>query len=109
MVFIADRVTMIAPEHRFLAVSTPGSKTLAPAEYAAAVAYGRQFRIRPGDMPSFHANLAIGNLGLRSTRSGRDGIPRVSFADSPIRAVPARDSQAVEMPGDDLGRRPASN
>jgi hypothetical protein len=62
VVFVADRVTMGAG-HPFLAIAPPGS-TADPADYAAVVQFGREFRILPREMPSFHANVELGNTGF---------------------------------------------
>ncbi|MFI6078693.1 DUF6924 domain-containing protein [Actinoplanes sp. NPDC051343] len=61
VVFAADQQTMSGPEHLFLAISAadPHSEY-----YAETVEYGRHFRIVPGQMPVFHANLDLGNMGF---------------------------------------------
>jgi hypothetical protein len=61
IVFVADRRTMEEPEHPFLAVTVDDP---ADENYRETIQYGREFRILPGLMPQFHANIDISNMGF---------------------------------------------
>lgn len=65
VVFIADSVTMEAPVHPLLAVTTlTREECVDDEDYAQLTEFGREFRAAPAGVHELHANLSIGNLGF---------------------------------------------
>ncbi|XVU28940.1 DUF6924 domain-containing protein [Actinoplanes sp. CA-054009] len=65
VVFVADEVTVGGPERLLLAVSPAQPEDYEDADdYQATIEFGRSFRIVPAEIPSFHANLDVGNMGF---------------------------------------------